>query len=118
MDERYPVILAAWQAAHDVVDWEGNVVGDVTTAESRFLKRKCCRAGDAEDCRAVFRLAVQVALAVVRFRRSRCGQNPPGLVRRYELLLALASELVSSFPQADQMLLLLASRRLEMIWGR
>jgi len=118
VNERVPMIEAAWQAATVVVDQQGGLVGDLATSEARLLSRKACRETDADDCRAVFRSAVQVAQASARFRRSRCGHSQPGAKQRYELLLTLATELESSYPQCDQLLILLACRRLEMEWDR
>ncbi len=116
--ERFPMLDAAWIAARSLVDDRGDLRSDLNEAEKRFLKQKSCQSLAEEDCRAVFCTAVGIAQATTRFRRSHCGALPPKPAKRYELLLTLANELESSFPQCDAALIFAGCRQVEMYWDR
>lgn len=109
---------AAWNAAMSAVDDSGDLRSDLGEAETRFLKRKSCRGMHADDCRAVFHTAVEIAQAATHFRRSKCGSLPPKPARRYELLLSLAKDLESRFPHSDVALIMAGCRMVELYWDR
>jgi len=116
--ERFPMLNGGWAAATNLLDDKGNLRSDVSEAEKRFLKRRCCHGMAEDECRTVFQTAVQVAQTAIRFRRSSCGTRQPKPSVRYELLLALARKLEAQFPDGDICLLMAACRLVEMHWDR
>jgi hypothetical protein len=109
-------LQTAWFAAETLLDWDGELRGDLDEAAARFLRRKGCRGRPREECLAAFHNAVEIAQATRRFWRSSCGHNPPRPARRYELLLSLARSLESAFPAADDFFFMHACRLVEMRW--
>ena|SRR5690349_3638700 len=116
--ERFSLLSDAWNAATALLDDKGGCQSDLHEAELKFLGRKCCQGLAEDDCRLVFRTAVQIAQATISFRRSRCGSSQPRPSRRYELLLSFAKELETTFPTSDQFLLMAGCKMLEMHWDR
>ena len=109
---------AAWNAATSLVDSKADLCDDLAEAETRFLKRKSCQGLAEEDCRAAFQTSVEIVRTVLLFRRANCGSLPPKPTRRYELLLSLAKELESKFPNSDTALTMAGCRMAELYWDR
>jgi hypothetical protein len=100
-ERKFPMLRAAWNAGERLLDDRANLRGDLSEAAATFLRRKCCHGLPANDCRAAFLSAVEIARAAIRFRRAKCPINPPKAARRDELLFSLAKQLESTFPDAD-----------------
>ena len=109
---------AAWDAALSLIDTNGDLIEEFDVALKKFTKRKSCSKASTEHCAAKLTDAINVASHSIKFMRTRTGTLPPKPVRRYELLLDLAKELVAKFPEANRSLHMAGCRYVELHWDR